>query len=153
MTISRTTAIHEAGHAVAAIRLGLVFDHVTAVADLELEFDGALHWTDLHASGEVAFSSQLEAVVLLAGVCAEAKSLRRSLDQVFADDAAGDDREALASLGLTDSEFLQASRDALAIIERDWPAIERIADELQTGRGLTFNEVDRICSYVNVTAT
>jgi hypothetical protein len=142
VNISRSTAIHEAAHAVAAIRAGLVFDHVTAIADEELELDGALHWTDLHATGEVAMSPQLEAIVLLAGPCAEAKAMRRRVDHVFAGNAATDDREAIASLGLTDTDFIAASRDALALIERDWNVIERIANELLKGRRLRFDEVE-----------
>jgi hypothetical protein len=142
--ISRSTAIHEAAHAVAAIRAGLVFDHVTAIADEDLELDGALHWTDLHASGAIAMSPQLEAIVLLAGPCAEAKAMRRRVDQVFAGEAAADDREAVASLGLSDADFIAASRDALALIERDWPSIERIAVELQAGRQLPFAEVEAL---------
>jgi hypothetical protein len=142
--ISRSTAIHEAGHAVAAIRAGLIFDHVTAIADEELELDGALHWTDLHATGDVAMSPQLEAIVLLAGPCAEAKAMRRRVDHVFAGNAATDDREAIASLGLTDADFIAASRDALALIERDWNAIERIANELLKGRRLRFDEVEAL---------
>jgi len=39
----RITAIHEAAHAVIAVRLGLVFDHVTTVPDERLGTDGALH--------------------------------------------------------------------------------------------------------------
>jgi hypothetical protein len=144
MKISTSTAIHEAAHAVAAIRAGLVFDHVTAVADVERELDGALHWTDLQASGDIAMSPQLVAVVLLAGPCAEARAMRRRVDQVFAGFAAADDREAVASLGLDDAHFLAASRDALALVERDWPAIERIASELQQGRRLGFDEVETI---------
>ena len=46
----------KAAHAVAAIRAGLVFDHVTAVADPDEEIDGALHWTELQNSGDVAMS-------------------------------------------------------------------------------------------------
>jgi hypothetical protein len=142
--IHRSTAIHEAGHAVAAIRAGLVFDHVTAIADEEHDTDGALHWTDLHTSGAVAMSPQLEAIVLLAGPCAEAKAMRRRVDHVFAGEAATDDREAIASLGLSDDDFVAASRDALALIERDWPLIERIAGELLTGRRLRFDEVEAL---------
>jgi hypothetical protein len=142
--ISRSTAIHEAGHAVAAIRAGLVFDHVTAIADEDLELDGALHWTDLHISGAVAMSPHLEAVVLLAGPCAEAKAMRRRADLVFAGEAATDDRESIASLGLSDEDFIAASRDALELIERDWTLIERIADELLKGRRLQYEEVEAI---------
>jgi hypothetical protein len=142
--ISRCTAIHEAGHAVAAIRAGLVFDHVTAIPDEDLELDGALHWTDLHTSGAVAMSPQLEAIVLLAGPCAEAKAMRRRVDHVFAGEAATDDREAIASLGLSDDDFVAASRDALALIERDWDKIELVALALLSGRRVPFEEVESI---------
>ena len=141
MEISRSTAIHEAAHAVAAIRVGLVFDHVTAVPDLDEELDGALHWTELHSSGDLDMSAEASAMVLLAGPCAEAKDRRLRFDRVFAGVGATDDREALASLGLTDEQFVAASRDALALVEHDWALIERIADELERGRNLDYEEV------------
>jgi hypothetical protein len=144
MKISRSTAIHEAGHAVAAIRAGLIFDHVTALPDVEHEFDGALHWTELHASGDVVMSPELLAVVLLAGPCAEAKAMRRRFDQVFAGEAAADDREAVATLGLDDAQFIAAGRDAVALVERDWPAIDRLANALLEGEVLYFDEVEKI---------
>lgn len=142
--ISRSTAIHEAGHAVAAIRTGLLFDRVTAIADVEAELDGALHWNDLEASGEVAMAPLLVAVVLLAGPCAEARASRKRPDQVFTGWAAIDDRESVAQLGLSDAQFVAASRDALALVERDWPAIERVAAELQRGRELGFEDVEAL---------
>lgn len=144
MNISRTTAIHEAAHAVAAIRAGLVFDHVTAVADEEEELDGALHWTDLQNSGDIDMSAEASAMVLLAGPCAEARDRRLRIDRVFAGVAATDDREAVASLGLSDEQFVAASREALALIERDWALIERIADELEKGRVLEFEDVEKM---------
>src|SRR6186713_2801389 len=102
----RITAIHEAGHAVIALRLGLVFDRVTTVPDVDAETDGALHWTELQSSGDLEISAEVDAMVLLAGPFAEAKLLESSLDAVLAGEAAGDDREALATLGLTEQEFL-----------------------------------------------
>ena len=142
--IYRSTAIHEAAHALAAIRAGLVFDHVTAIADLDEDLDGALHWTELHSSGEFSISAEASAMVLLAGPCAEARERRLRFDRVFAGEGATDDREAIASLGLTDDQFLAASRDALALIEREWALIERIADELESGRVLDFEEVEAL---------
>lgn len=144
MSISRTTALHEAGHAVAAVRAGLVFDRVTAIADLEEELDGALHWNDLEASGEVAMSPELVAVVLLAGPVAEARALRRRPDRVFTGWAALDDRESVAQLGLSDQQFVAASRAALELVERDWPAIERVAAELLRGRELGYEDVEAL---------
>ncbi len=134
------TSIHEAGHAVIALRLGLVFDHVTAVPDDDAQTDGALHWTELHTNDGLAITPELDAVVLLAGPFAEAKLLQLSLDEVLADEAAGEDREALATLGLSDAQFISASREALALVEREWPAIERVAREL-AGGPLSFAEV------------
>ena len=58
------TAIHEAAHAVAAIRAGLVFDTVSAMPDESHELDGALYWTELQDSGEIVMPPELLAVVL-----------------------------------------------------------------------------------------
>lgn len=140
----RITAIHEAAHAVAAIRVGLIFKHVTAIPDESEETEGALHWSDLHASGDVEVQPQMLAVVLLAGPCAEARVTGREVDEVFTDEEAIDDREAITELMLNADGFMKASVDALALIERDWPLIERIADELMEVDELGYEEVAAI---------
>jgi hypothetical protein len=140
--VERITAIHEAAHAVAAIRAGLVFDNVSAVPDEGMEVDGALYWTELQESGEVAMAPELMAVVSLAGPCAEARARGLRADRMFQGVAAGDDREAVAQLGLTEEQFLAAYREASELIERDWRLIERIADELATIEYLTYEEVE-----------
>ena len=140
----RITAIHEAAHAVAALRLGLVFDHVTAVPDDDAETDGALHWTDLQSAGDLEISAEVDAVVLLAGPFAEARVLDSTLHEVLAGDAAGEDREALATLGLDDEQFVAASREALALIELEWTFIERVAQALLERDTLDFAEVEAL---------
>jgi hypothetical protein len=140
----RITAIHEAAHAVAAIRAGLVFDNVSAVPDEQLEIDGALNWHELHAQLEIAMPPELLAVVLLAGPCAEARLRRLRFDRVFAGEAALDDRSAVAGIGLSRDQFVAASRDAMALVEQDWAAIEHVAHELERVDALSFDEVDAI---------
>jgi len=142
----RITAIHEAAHAVIALRLGLVFDRVTTVPDVDAETDGALHWTELQSSGDLEISAAVDAMVLLAGPFAEAKLLESTLDEVLAGEPAGDDREALATLGLTDQEFLSASRETLALVDQEWPMIERVASELMQRDWLAFHEVESLLS-------
>jgi hypothetical protein len=141
MSESRITAIHEAAHAVAAIRAGLVFNHVTAIPDEFQETEGALHWSDLQASGDLEVPPELLAVVLLAGPCAEARVTRREVDEVFTDEEAADDREAIAGLMLDQDQFVTASVEALALVERDWPIIERIAGQLLDVDALDYDEV------------
>jgi hypothetical protein len=141
MSESRITAIHEAAHAVAAIRAGLVFNHVTAIPDEFQETEGALHWSDLQASGDLEVPPELLAVVLLAGPCAEARVTRREVDEVFTDEEAADDREAIAGLMLGKDQFVTASVEALALVERDWSIIERIADQLLEVDALDYDEV------------
>ena len=138
------TAIHEAAHAVAAIRAGLVFDHVTIEPDDERETEGALHWTDLQSTGEVVESPHLHAVVLLAGPCAEAKLRNLRIDRLFMGEAAMDDRAGVAELGLSEEQFLAATREALELIEGDWPLIEQIAAELVEGGDLDYEEIEAI---------
>jgi hypothetical protein len=144
MQEERITAIHEAAHAVAAIRAGLIFDHVTALPD-EHEFtDGSLHWSELQASGDVEVSPDLLALVLLAGPCAEARVTRRAAEEVFADEEATDDREAIAELMLDADRFTAASVAALALIDQDWPIIERIANRLLEVDDLDYEEVESL---------
>lgn len=140
----RITAIHEAAHAVAAIRSGLIFKHVTAIPDEYEETEGALHWSDLHASGHLEVSPEVLAVVLLAGPCAEARCTNREVDEVFSDEEALDDRDAITELMLNADDFLKASKEALALIERDWPLIERIADALMEVDELGYDEVEAL---------
>ena|SRR5690349_14613829 len=140
----RITAVHEAAHAVAAVRTGLVFKHVTAIPDAFEETEGALHWSDLQASGEIEVSPELLAVVLLAGPCAEARLTDREIDEVFSDEEAADDRDAIASLMLSADDFVNASMEALALVERDWRLIERVADELLEVDELDYDEVEAL---------
>jgi hypothetical protein len=140
----RITAIHEAAHAVAAIRTGLVFDNVSAVPDELREVDGSLNWHEIHDHLDLEMPPILLAVVLLAGPCAEARLRRLRFDRVFAGEAAADDRTAVASIGLSQDQFVAASRDAMALVEQDWAAIERVAAELERVDELTFDEVEAL---------
>src|SRR5690242_7717986 len=142
--IPRVTAIHEAGHAIAAIRAGLVFDTVSAIPDEAHELDGALYWTGLQESGELAVPPELMAVVLLAGPCAEARERRLRFDRIFSGEGATDDRESMATLGLSEEQFVTAVHDTAELVERDWKLIERVAAELLVGERLTFEEVEDI---------
>ncbi|HET9473452.1 MAG TPA: hypothetical protein VFO82_06130 [Steroidobacteraceae bacterium] len=139
--ISPITAIHEAAHAVAAIRAGLVFDTVSALPDEQHELDGALYWTELQDSGELAMSPELVAVVSLAGPCAEARLRGQRFDRMFQGVGATDDRESVASLGLTEEQFVNACRETMALIEHDWALIERVAEKLEASGRLSFDEV------------
>jgi hypothetical protein len=142
--ISWITAIHEAAHAVAAIRAGLEFDTVSALPDEAHELDGALYWTELQDSGVLEMPAELLAVVSLAGPCAEARVRGQRFDRMFSGEAATDDRESVATLGLSEDQFVLACRETLELIERDWAVIERVAQELSAAERLTFEAVDDI---------
>ena len=137
--ISRITAIHEAGHAIAAIRAGLVFDTVSAVPDESHELDGALYWTELQESGEIVAPPELLAVP-----CAEARERRLRFDRIFSGVGATEDRESMATLGLSEDQFVAAVHETAELIERDWKLIERVAEQLIVGTRLTFAEVEDI---------
>src|SRR5262245_10543423 len=121
-----------------------MFDEVSALPDESLEVDGALYWTELQESGELAMAPELMAVVSLAGACAEAKLRGVRFDRMFQGVGATDDRESVAMLGLTEQQFVNACRETVELVERDWKVIESVADELESGQRLTFDDVDAI---------
>lgn len=123
-----------------------MFDQVSALPDETLELDGALYWTELQESGELAMAPELLAVVSLAGACAEAKLRGVRFDRMFQGVGATEDRESVASLGLTEQQFIVACRETVDLVERDWELIEDVADELEAGNRLSFDEVDAIVS-------
>ena len=135
-------AIHEAGHAVAAIRAGLVFDQVSVLPDESLEIDGALYWNESDA--EIVMPPELLAVVLLAGPCAEARERGLRADRMFDGVAATQDREAMAALGLSEQQFIAATKEALAIVERDWALIEKVAEGLADHERMDYEDVESI---------
>ena len=135
-------AIHEAGHAVAAIRAGLVFDQVSVLPDESPEIDGALYWNESDA--EIVMPPELLAVVLLAGPCAEAHVRGLRADRMFDGVAATQDREAMAVLGLSEQQFIAATKEALAIVERDWALIEKVAEGLADHERLDYEDVEFI---------
>ena len=138
------TAIHEAAHAVAAIRAGLDFETVSAEPDEAHELDGALYWTEIQDSGEIVMPPELLAVVSLAGPCAEARLRGQRFDRMFLGVAATDDREAVAALGLSETQFLDACRETIELVEQDWDLIECVARELSKGGSLAYEDVEAI---------
>jgi hypothetical protein len=142
--VSWITAVHEAAHAVAAIRAGLDFETVSAEPDEAHELDGALYWTEIQDSGEIVMPPELLAVVSLAGPCAEARARGLRFDRMFLGVAATDDRESVAALGLNEAQFLEACRETIELVEQDWATIEKVANKLMSGGRLSFDEVDAI---------
>lgn len=141
MNNDEVTAIHEAAHAVVALRLDLVFDEVSVIPDEDLETDGALHWIDLHGTGELEIDAESVAVVLIAGPCAEARFRKLRVDRVFMGEAALNDRMSIAELGLSEDEFVAATREAIEHVEADWSTIQRVGAVLVERGRLTFDEV------------
>ena len=85
-----------------------------------------LYWQE--SDVEIVMPPELLAVVLLAGPCAEARERGLRADRMFEGVAATQDREAMAVLGLSEQQFIAATQEALAIVERDWALIEQVAE-------------------------
>ena len=58
--------------------------------------------------------------------------------------AATQDREAMAVLGLTEQQFIAATKEALGIVERDWALIQQVAEGLADEERLDYEEVESI---------
>jgi len=96
------------------------------------------------SDAEIVMPPELLAVVLLAGPCAEAHVRGLRADRMFDGVAATQDREAMAVLGLSEQQFIAATKEALAIVERDWALIEKVAEGLADHERLDYEDVEFI---------
>jgi hypothetical protein len=132
-------AHHESAHCVIALRLGILFDHVTTIDNGEyaahVRFPASLH------SGK-GFAT---AVVLLAGVCADARLLEKPVAELILDGSKGDLLQACRILECypspkpTLSNVLIAARE---MVEFEWQTVRFLARKLlDTSGTLTYDEV------------
>jgi hypothetical protein len=131
-------AFHESSHCCIALRLGILFDHVTTV-------DNGEHAAHVHFPPSIrgGFST---AVTLLAGVCADEKLLEKPVAELILDGSKGDLLQAARILeGFptpkpTLSNVLIAARE---LVEAEWQNIKLVARKLlDTPAGvLSYDEV------------
>lgn len=147
------TAFHESGHAVAALRHGLVLRTVDVIYTLT-RF-GAADYDDKHAPRET------QALCLLAAGAAERRytGSRRANDAgdvdalrvLFRGSVLDPDRPYENQLPGTDAERQRIVEEwyakAEAFVEREWMWIERVAKALQHRERLTGAEVKTLCSH------
>jgi hypothetical protein len=115
-------AVHESSHCCIALRLGILFDHVTTVDNGE----HAAH-VNFPPSIRGGFST---AVTLLAGVCADEKLLEKPVAALILDGSKGDLLQAARILECyptpkpTLSNVLIAARE---LVEAEWQNIKLVA--------------------------
>ena len=125
----RASAYHEAGHAVAAVKLGLLVRAVSLVPpSCELAPDPP--WRPTKPAALSAWA--------LAGDVAEARSVGRSPDGSFV--SPEDRRHVTGSL----ADELLARREAEAILAAGWASVQRVARELLVHGRLNGDQVGRL---------
>jgi len=137
MSLSRPSAFHHAAQAVAAARLGFVFDHEVG-PDIRVKAWSAL------INEDQPWPRPMQAMVMLAGSIAEARAASTSAVKSRKQSAARNSPLS-ADLHLTEAELGELSQETSLLVEQQWTAIEGVATQLLSGRTLTF---DQIASFV-----
>ncbi len=128
------TAYHEAGHAVAAYRLGLIVDTTTVVPNKE---NGTLG-----TSRSEDFGGREDIIVLFAGFEAE----RRYNPKADKGCSCGDDTRAEDILSLhPDWTEAELRSEAAQLVESQWREISAVAEALAEFRILNGDEATIIC--------
>ncbi|WP_326581612.1 hypothetical protein OIE69_44505 (plasmid) [Actinacidiphila glaucinigra] len=135
----RFTAVHESGHAVAALATGQA-----RVLECAVDGEGERAYTD------VRWDSQQALLVLLhGGHLAQQRWLREqhmwtALRSSAVRAAASHDFDALAATGATPGEVRQASDQAEEFLDRHWTAVMTVAEHLHQHGRLTGAEVQTL---------
>jgi hypothetical protein len=123
----RRVSIHEAGHAVANLVLGLQFcaAHVYDAPRQSASRESCLG--EVVYDPEIPYPGVYVAIVALAGPIAEARATKTSLLAVLW--SGGSHDMAAARAALEDSRFTYsyAEREARRLVNRHWPAIQAVA--------------------------
>lgn len=127
--------IHEAGHALAAVQLGIPFSYI------EVDDDGGGNIHTLRYRGRRG--SRI--VFLIAGPAAEAKHCRRDLAELFRECCSSDWR-AVRRIVDTDPtlDLDSLSRQARRLVSWQWAMIETLAEALDHGTMLSHASLVRI---------
>lgn len=145
---SRATAYHEAGHAVAAARLGLVFDTVTVVPDPTTGSLGSLEWhEDDDDDDDMRLPTGIRAIVVFCGPLAQARWRKRRLVEIWGANGASGDRHNMMLLGLSDDDFVRYLNDSVLLVYEQWSAIEQTAESLILHGFLTFEQVESLVQW------
>jgi hypothetical protein len=137
---SKSTAYHEAGHAIAAARIGFVFNRVVLGFDSSANTLGAVHRTEW--PGAPPWPKWMQAMVLICGPLAEARCRKQSVGKIWLTPAAESDARSLAGLELTDDEIVAHRRNAGQLLNEQWSAVARTAADLLTLGELSFQEIE-----------
>ncbi len=136
MVSSISCQYHEAGHAVAGVVIGRDFEFVTVIPIGNTEGHVAYSTAD---DPEFPRPPQLEAIFFIAGPYAECRRTRRSLPRLWIEQQDASD---VAALQLSEADFRKAVSQSMEIIDKNWPAVRRVAAALRRRQKLTFEEVE-----------
>lgn len=127
----RATAYHEAGHAIAAYRLGHEAGHITIVPT-----EGTLGSSLSEAESFTGETDVEQIIVLYAGYASESK-YHAGADKLGSH---SDDEKAAHLLQFTNETEASLRAKAAELIKTNWTAIEAVAEELILSKTLTEGE-------------
>jgi len=141
LAIPSETAVHEAGHAVVAVSLGVVCLWIEVVPPAELVIGAPAAYVQLARRGRL--NALDEAVIDYAGPAAQRRVTTASLERLLAE-AATDFAHMHRLLGGSNARFDIAAMTAEALVTKHWPAIVRLAERIDKGGSIYRDELEAL---------
>jgi hypothetical protein len=120
------TAYHEAGHAVAAYRLGRCGNKVSIIPDESIEAAGSYHLDDEWMNR----LDDIEKIVCFYAGDASAKKIHPNAPDSFFWGAGDDDERAAEWLNCIEETEADLRQRAKVLVEENWPVIQIVAEKL-----------------------